>query len=31
MQLSECEAGIILTFNRGGKIMTKHHKNNGWN
>jgi|GEM_PF-481600 GNAT superfamily N-acetyltransferase len=31
MRLSDREADVILTFNRAGKITTKHHKNNGWN
>lgn len=29
--MSEREADSILTFNRAGKITTKHHKKNGWN
>jgi len=29
--LSEREADCLFTFNRAGKITTKHHKKNGWN
>jgi len=28
---SEREADCLVTFNRAGKITTKHHKKNGWN
>jgi len=28
---SEREADCLFTFNRSGKITTKHHKKNGWN
>jgi len=28
---SEREADCLFTFNRAGKITTKHHKKNGWN
>lgn len=30
-ELSEREADCLFTFNRAGKITTKHHKKNGWN
>ncbi len=30
MRLSRREADVILTFNRDGKITTKHHEKNGW-
>ena len=30
-ELSEREADWLVTFNRAGKITTKHHKKNGWN